>query len=83
MRLWVLSQKSRTALKRWSSKNFGNISKELQHKQKLLVKVELDALSLRVNFRVRMLRCEVNDLDKETRMWFQRTLSLWVVHGDY
>lgn len=71
MRLWVLSQKSRTALKRWSSKNFGNISKELQHKQKLLVKVELDALSLRVNFRVRMLRCEVNDLDKETRMWFQ------------
>lgn len=30
-----------------------------------------------------MLRCEVNDLlDKETRMWFERSCSLWAVHGD-
>ena len=56
------------ALKRWSSNNFGSIHKELQLKQKLLAKAELEALSLGVNFWVRMLRCEVNDLNKETRM---------------
>ena len=30
-----------------------------------------------------MLKTEVNDLlDKETRMWFQRSRSPWAVHGD-
>lgn len=30
-----------------------------------------------------MLKTEVNDLlDKETRLWFQRSRSLWAVHGD-
>ena len=62
------------ALKRWSRKNFGSIHKELQLKQKLLVKAELEALNSEVNFWVIMLRCEVNDLlNKETRMWFQRS----------
>ena len=71
------------ALKRWSSNNFGSICKELQLKQKLPVKVKLKALSSGVNFWVRMLWCEVNDLlDKETRMWFQRSQSLWAVHSD-
>ena len=39
--------------------------------------------SVRGNFRVLELRSEVNDLpDKENRMWFQRSWSLWTVHGD-
>ena len=30
-----------------------------------------------------MLRTEINDqLDKEMKMWFQRSRSLWAVHGD-
>ena len=36
-----------------------------------------------VNFRVLELRSEVNDLlDKENRIWFQRSRSLWTVHED-
>ena len=36
-----------------------------------------------VNFQVLELRSEVHDLlDKENRMWFQRSRSLWTVHGD-
>ena len=50
------------------NKKFGSIHKELQLKQKLLAKAELEALNLGVNFWVRMLRCEVNDLNKETMM---------------
>lgn len=71
------------ALKKWSSKHFGSIQKELQHKQKLLAQAELDALSTCINFQARMLKCKVNDLlDKKIRMSFQRSHSLWVVHGD-
>lgn len=44
---------------------------------------ELEALTTGINFRVRGLRNEVNELlDKETRMWFQRSHALWVIHGD-
>ena len=65
------------ALKRWSSKNFGSIGKELKLKQKLLAQVELEALTTRINFRARGFRNEVNELlDKEIRMWFQRSRAL-------
>ena len=71
------------ALKKCSSKHFGCVQKELQKKQKLLAQVELVALNTGINFQARMLRREVNDqLDKEMKMWFQRSRSLWAVHGD-
>ena len=71
------------ALKQCSSRHFGCIRKELKLKQKLLVKAELEALTSGINFRVRQLKCEFNDLlDKETRMWFQRSWALWAIHGD-
>ena len=45
-------------------------------KKKLLAKAELEALLIGVNFKTRMLKDEVNDLlEKETRMWFQRSHS--------
>ena len=59
------------ALKKWSSKHFGCIWKELQHKQKLLAQAKLVALNTGINFQAQMLRREVNDLlDKEMKMWF-------------
>ena len=49
----------------------------------MLAQVELEALTMGVNFKARMLKTEVNDLfDKETRMWFQQSRSLWSIHGD-
>ena len=57
------------ALQQWSRRIFGNVRRELQHKQNLLTWAELGTLILGVSFWVRMLRCEVNDLlDKKTRM---------------
>ena len=71
------------ALKKWSSKNFGCVRKELKLKQKLLAQFELEALIIGINFWARGLRDEVNDLlDKETTMWFQRSRALWATHGD-
>ena len=62
------------ALKKWSSKHFGCVWKELQKKQKLLAQAELVAFNTGINFQARMLRKEVNDLlDKEMKMWFQRS----------
>ena len=43
----------------------------------------MEALLTRVNFKARMLKGEVNDLmDKEKKMWFQRSRSLWATFGD-
>ena len=71
------------ALKKWSSRHFGCVRKELQNKQKLLAQAELIALNIGINFQAQMLRREVNDLlDKEMKMWFQRSRSLWAAHGD-
>ena len=47
------------------------------------MQVEKDAMISGVNFRVLELRSKVNDLlDKENKMWFQRSRSLWAIHGD-
>ena len=71
------------ALTKWSRNSFGSVRGELKHKRKLLAQAELEALTTSVNFKARMLKAEVNDLlDKETRMWFQRSRTLWAVHGD-
>ena len=71
------------ALKKWSSKIFGSVGRELHLKKKLLAKEELEAFLTSVNFKARMLKSEVNDLmEKETRMWFRRSCSLWVTFGD-
>lgn len=52
-------------------------------KRKQLQQAKKEALVPRVNFPVLELRSEVNDLpNKENRMWFQRSWSLWTVHGD-
>ena len=71
------------ALKKWSSKNFGSVRRELHLKKKLLAKAELEAFLAGVNFKAIILKSEVNDLmEKETRMWFQRSRSLWATFGD-
>ena len=71
------------ALTFWSRTCFGNVRKDLLNKRKLLARAKFDALFSGVNFRVRELRMEVNDLlDKETRLWLQRSRALWAVHGD-
>ncbi|XP_030945861.1 uncharacterized protein LOC115970359 [Quercus lobata] len=71
------------ALTQWSQRCFGSVRKDLQKKKQLLTRAEFDALIFGANYRVGELRMEVNDLlDKETRLWLQRSRALWAVHGD-
>ena len=67
----------------WNHNVFGNVRLELQKKQKLLVQAEMEAVRSVMNFRVRELKHEINILlDREARMWKQRSRMLWLTNGD-
>ena len=64
-------------------KSFGSIRRELELKKKEIVKVEKNAMRSRQNFRVKELMLELNTLmDKEARMWLQRSKVQWAKYGD-
>ena len=55
----------------------------MKKKRKMLKKAQKEAMRTGVNFRVRELKKEIDELvDKEYRMWFQRSKVLWVANGD-
>ena len=63
--------------------NFGSIRRELELKKKEIVKAEKEAMRSRQNFRVKELMLELNNLmDKEARMWLQRSKVQWAKLGD-
>ena len=70
-------------LKRWERDHFGNIRNTLKEKRKELAKVEKEAVRIGLNFRLHELKKEITDLvDKENRLWFQRSKVLWAKQGD-
>ena len=70
-------------LKKWSMKSFGSIRRELELKKKEIVKAEKEAMRFGQNFRVKELMLELNILmDKEARMWLQRSKVEWAKYGD-
>ncbi|XP_075660413.1 uncharacterized protein LOC142630317 [Castanea sativa] len=67
----------------WSKHNFGHLRRELAEKKKMLVVAENEAILSRNNSRVRGLKVEINILlDREARMWCQRSRALWLSKGD-
>ncbi|XP_075657955.1 uncharacterized protein LOC142627937 [Castanea sativa] len=67
----------------WSKIHFGNVRSELNLKRRLLIEPEKEALQSGDNSRVRSLKADINDLlDKESRMWLQRSKVLWAKNGD-
>ncbi|XP_023898698.1 uncharacterized protein LOC112010585 [Quercus suber] len=49
----------------------------------MMKEAEKEAMRIGVNFRVRELKKEIDELvDKEYRMWFQRSKALWAANGD-
>ena len=57
--------------------------KKLDMKRRLLAEAEKDSLISSVNNRVRELNLEIDTLlDKENRMWLQRSETLWATQGD-
>ena len=70
-------------LKRWERDHFGNIRNTLKEKRKELAKAEKEALRTGLNFRIQELKREITDLvDKENRLWLQRSKVLWAQQGD-
>ena len=67
----------------WNRNVFGNVRNELIKKKELLRKAELVAQVSGVNHRVRELKTKIDVLmDREARMWAQRSRLLWAGHSD-
>ena len=64
-------------------KSFGSIQRELELKKKEIVKAEKEAMRFGQNFQLKELMLELNNLmDKEARMWLQRSKVQWAKYGD-
>ena len=67
----------------WNYNVFGNVRRELKKKRDMLIEEEAVALRTGSNVRIRELQGEINELmDRETRMWNQRSRILWLKNGD-
>lgn len=70
-------------LKHWSKVHFGNVRSGLNLKKRLLVEAEEEAMQSGDSAQIRSLEAEINDLlDKESRIWLQRSKVLWAKNGD-
>ncbi|XP_075638403.1 uncharacterized protein LOC142610477 [Castanea sativa] len=75
-------EKYGTKLTKWSCENFGSVRNELEKKRTQLAEAKKDAMNFGLNNRVRELKNEIeNLLDKENRMWLQRSKTLWAAQG--
>ena len=67
----------------WNNNCFGNVRKQLEKKNEQLAKAKRIAMVSGDNFLVRKLKGEINVLlDREVRMWNQRSRVLWLSKGD-
>ncbi|XP_075670421.1 uncharacterized protein LOC142640201 [Castanea sativa] len=67
----------------WKKNIFGNVRKELGRKKAQLVKAEKDSIVSGVNHKVHKLKEQINVfLDREARLWCQRSRVLWLQNGD-
>ena len=70
-------------LTEWSKNSFGSIRKLLEEKKKLLAKAEMGPTKGRDQLLVKTLQKEINALlDKESQMWQQRSMALFLKCGD-
>ena len=70
-------------LTRWSKKCFGSVRRELENKCKQLKQVEKVAAWTGKSTYMKLLEREINQLlDKESKMWSQRSRIQWLRDGD-
>lgn len=62
---------------------FGKVRRELEEEKKLLATTKAEAIRRGNNSRLRELKSEIHILmDRETRLWSQRSRVLWLKNGD-
>ena len=67
----------------WNYNVFRNVRREIKKKRDMLVEEEAVALRTGSHVRIRELQREINELmDRETRIWNQRSRILWLKNGD-
>lgn len=70
-------------LTRWSKKCFGSVRRELENKRKQLTQAEKVAARTGNSTHMKLLEREINQLlDKESKMWGQRSRIQWLRDGD-
>jgi hypothetical protein len=70
-------------LGKWSRRHFGNVTRQLFEKRQQLKEAEVSALQGGSMDRLKSLKYEVNFLlEKEERMWRQKSRSSWLKDGD-
>ena len=70
-------------LREWNRNCFGNVRTMLSRKRKELKEAEKVAMRSGNNHQVRELQKEIAELvDKENRLWFQRSKIMWAKFGD-
>ena len=63
---------------KWNRDHLGNVQILLKQKRKDLIHVEKEAMQTGQNFRPQEIKKEIASMvDKEQRMWFQRSKVLW------
>ena len=76
-------EKCGKALMQWNKDHFGSVQALLKQKRKELIYVEKEAMRTGLNFWLLDLKKEIASLvDKEQRMWLQRSKVLWASQGD-
>ena len=76
-------KKCKQMLHSWSKNHFGSVKNQIKKKKELLWKAEEVSAKGGSHDMVVQLKRELNVLlDKENRMWFQRSRALWLVEGD-
>ena len=82
-RVMAKIEKCGVELLKWSREHFGSVKKELQLNRNMLAKAEIEAMQSGRNECVRQLKLEIDMLmDKENRMWLQRSKTHWAIQGD-
>lgn len=76
-------EKCEKELTNWSRKNFGSVKREVEKNRKLLVQTKRLAIQSGDTTRMKQIEGNINtSLDKEAKMWAQRSWVMWLKDGD-
>ena len=81
--VWNKLKDCKRSLGKWSKQHFGNVTRQLAEKRQQLQDAETSAMQGVSMDILKSLKSEINVLlEKEERMWRQRSRTSWLKDGD-
>uniref|UniRef100_A0A2N9FH09 Reverse transcriptase domain-containing protein n=1 Tax=Fagus sylvatica TaxID=28930 RepID=A0A2N9FH09_FAGSY len=81
--VWNKLKDCKRGLGKWSKQHFGNVTRQLAEKRQQLLDAEANAIQGGSLDSLKRLKSEINFLlEKEERMWRQRSRTSWLKDGD-